>query len=123
MPKETVELPKEVAEAIESVRKDYGDEADEKILTVAFDPSDRWVGGLSVALNEFDRSTLIRALVNGYTVKRTAAERLREYYERYCGHTKRSNELAAHAIKKTIEILADEYPELVGVLGEGGDGE
>ena len=73
---EKVELPKEVADAIESVRKDYGDEADEKILTVAFDPSDRWVGGLSVALNEFDRSTLIRALVNGYTVKRTAAEKV-----------------------------------------------
>lgn len=73
-----VTVSKEVADAIEKARKEYGDR---QILEVAFDPNNGWETGGAKPLNDVDPMLLAIALVNGYEVERTPYDQLREYYE------------------------------------------
>ena len=76
---------------------------------------DRWIEEFS-CLNELDIMTLAAALVNGYEVKKTPEEKLREYYESlwsdYCDSDDPFIEVACEsaraAVKETLNLLGIE---------------
>lgn len=77
--------------------------------------------------NENNLVTLSQAVVTGeYEIKRTPAEQLREYYRGNCGMMLGTldDELTAkyfgriEGVRETLEILAQDYPELANVLDE-----
>lgn len=73
---------------------------------------DRWIEEFS-CLNELDIMTLAAALVNGYEVKKTPEEKVREYYESlwsdYCDSDDPFIEVACEsaraAVKETLNLL------------------
>jgi hypothetical protein len=135
-------IPREVAEVIECLMEEIGIET----IDVAWAVAERLIGNRieNAEINDRAQSiakwiyatpgsmdVLMQALVNGYDIERTPVEELREYYENLRVHRDtampRSYPMYRARmidIKRTIEIIAQEYPELNGILCEsGGDGE
>jgi hypothetical protein len=120
-----VKLPRNIAEALERAKTNGGAE---HVISVLFSETNYYTGEAVVALNGYDKMTLVSALVNGYELERTAAEKLRDYWRKLddeCYENDWQAQFAAtyeiHGVRKTIEILAQEYPELPDVLGGGGN--
>lgn len=107
-----VKLPREVAEAIEGLRE-IGYKDGTIIVLIVKRETD--CVGISDILY-FTRRTpcgvdaIMDALVNGYETERTPEEKLREYYDELIGTCD------MEAVECTVEILAEKYPELGGVL-------
>lgn len=75
---EKVKVTKEVAEAIEALRK-QGD-SDEEILRVLADPDDGWATPKTEILNDIPFITVVKAVVIGYEVEETPEEKISKYY-------------------------------------------
>jgi hypothetical protein len=79
MNNEKVVIPREVAEAIESVRE-VARASNEQILEARLDGS-KWFCELYTPLMEdVDFDTLVRALYNGYIAEQTPEEKVLEYF-------------------------------------------
>jgi arginine deiminase len=74
---EKVVLTKKVADALEFARK----RGDEEVIEIIFDSGNSYIAEDVEILNEFDRMTLVHALMNGYEVEETPADQVREYYK------------------------------------------
>lgn len=78
---EKVKVTKAVANSIEKLREAWGDAADHKMISVAFDDTDSWVSETHAELNEMDSMTLVKALTIGYEVESTPHDSVREAFE------------------------------------------
>jgi hypothetical protein len=114
---EKVLLPREVAEAIENVRKRLG-LSDEVILYKTY--INGWEAEWTEVLNangDGNKAFLIaKALVNGYEIEETPEEKLRQYYSNV---NEEFNELLGsdsrlygvlEGIENTLDILGIEIP-------------
>ncbi|XOT28879.1 hypothetical protein ACLQ7P_08510 [Bacillus subtilis subsp. subtilis] len=101
-------ITKEQADVIQI----FMDGGKEKSDLLRIHAKDRWIEEFS-CLNELDIMTLAAALVNGYEVKKTPEEKLREYYESlwsdYCDSDDPFIEVACEsaraAVKETLNLL------------------
>jgi hypothetical protein len=124
-------IPREVAEVIECLTEELGIET----IDVAWAVAERLLGNRieNAEINDRAQSiakwiyatpgsmdVLMCALVNGYELERTPAEQLRELYGNKIVGDGRSKDFA-RGIRKTLEILEREYPELADVLGGCGN--
>lgn len=75
---EKVKVTKEVAQAIEALRKEQ--RSDENILRVLADPNNGWAGEKSKVLNTTPFDLVAKALYIGYEIKKTPEEELAESY-------------------------------------------
>jgi hypothetical protein len=113
-----VQLPRNIAEALESAKTNGGAE---HVIYVLFSETNYYTGDAVVALNDFDKMTLVSALVNGYKVAESPEDRLRRCYESHKRSNFASDVRFAEGMERTLEIMGAEYPELAEVLD--GDGE
>lgn len=101
-------ITKEQAEVIQI----FMDGDKEKSDLLRIHAKDRWIEEFS-CLNELDIMTLAAALINGYEVKKTPEEKVREYYESlwsdYCDSDDPFIEVACEsaraAVKETLNLL------------------
>jgi hypothetical protein len=136
-------IPREVAEAIECLTEELGIET----IDVAWAVAERLLGNRieNAEINDRAQSiaewiyattgsmdVLMCALVNGYDVERTAAEKAKAQLWDYWRKLENDAYSAAWDVevtasaelrggKRTLEILAQEYPELADVLDGGGN--
>jgi Protein of unknown function (DUF1642). len=104
-----VKLPREVAEAIEDLRKDHYD--NRALIDEIYEGAARPV---LQAYAETNFDTLLNALINGYEIEKSPEEKVREYYEGLI-ETKQdlsnddyTRELAAYeasGVSKTLDLL------------------
>ena len=80
---EKVTVSKEVAEAIEVLRK-VG-KTDEEIVRVLANPNDRWLTAELQPLNEAPLANVIKAIFIGYEVEKAPEDAVREYFEELVG--------------------------------------
>ena len=97
---EKVTVSKEVAEAIEVLRK-VG-KTDEEIARVLANPNDRWLTAELQALNEAPLVDVIKALFIGYEVEKTPEEIIRAGYEELCDY-----EPIDRACKDSVRFVLD----------------
>jgi hypothetical protein len=108
-----VTLPREVAEAIEDLRKDHYD--NRALIDEIYEGAARPV---LQAYAETNFDTLLNALVNGYEIEKSPEDKVREYYE--TSVSLRSNMIEAldrqyqsgviHGILKTLDLLDIKIP-------------
>ena len=93
---EKVKVTKEVAQAIEVLRKNR---TDEEILRVLADHNNGWAGEKSKVLNTTPFDLVAKALYIGYEIDKSPEERVADYYDEYCGREARA------AVRTVFSIL------------------
>lgn len=99
-----VKLPKNVADAIETLRSmDFKVTNWDIVYAFAVSKADEYPALIEFARNDFD--TLLQALVNGYEVEISPEDKVREYYKQQNSISTDDQDTAARVIRNVLNFL------------------